>query len=49
MRNKWVGTVGNIKAAGSAVENAKESDQQGEIAGFNPTILILRPENVLAA
>lgn len=36
MGNKWVGTVGSIKAAGGGVENAKQSSQQMGVAGFNP-------------
>lgn len=46
MGNKWVGTVGSIKAAGSAVENVK---QQMGVAGFHPATLTRRPEYVLVA
>lgn len=49
MGNKWVGTVGSIKAAGRAVENVKQSSQQMGVAGFNPATLTLRPEYVLVA
>lgn len=41
--------MGSIKATGIEVENVKHVYQQGEIAGFNPATLTLRPECVLAA
>lgn len=46
MRNKWVGSV---KAAGSEVQNVKQSSQRGEMAGFNPATLTRRPEYELVA
>lgn len=49
MGNKWVGTVGSIKAAGRTEGNVKQSSQQGETAGFNPATLTLRPEYVPVA
>lgn len=49
MGNKWVGTVGSIKAAGSAGENVKQPNQQMGVAGFNPATLTPRPEYVLVA
>lgn len=51
MDEKQMGLVlgGSIKAASSEAENVKQSNQQGEIAGFNPATLPLRSEYVSVA